>query len=141
MKNVKDWKNQTQREKIIYAINNAKHKENWSSKRLFDDVLTQSDWNATLLTAINQANKNFGGNILIVSSEVNAILRSIMLYNPSNSKTTNGGDLYKSGTIGEFTVFVDVYLPSSILLIVKQDFFTSSNPDGVVVLVNGVYNV
>jgi len=49
---------------------------------------------------------------------------------------------YKSGiltTLYEtFTIMIDAYLPTPIVLIVKDDFFTSSNPDCVVILIDNL---
>lgn len=148
MKTAKEWKAekdlsplQERRQRISDAINKSIRLSKWSY-RMSASNCTQNDWNSTLMTAINMANKEFGGSTLIASSEVNAILSEMILFEPIKTGAIEmGADFYVSGTIGSFIVFVDPYLPASFLLIVKDDFFTTDNPECAVIKIDDIPSV
>ena len=146
MKTAKEWKAdkdlsplKARRQRIVDAINKSIRLSKWSYKVTSADF-TQNDWNSTLMTAINFANKDFGGTTIIASSEVNAIISGMILFEPIRTDTISmGADFYISGTLAsKFTVFVDPYLPAPILLVVKDDFFTADNPDCAVIKVDDI---
>lgn len=146
MKTAKEWKAdkdlaplKERRQRISDAISKSIRLSKWSYK-VTSANCTQNDWNSTLMTAINCANKDFGGSTIIASSEVNAILSGMIMFEPIRTDTvTMGADFYISGTLmSKFTVFVDPYLPAQILLVVKDDFFIAENPDCAVIKIDDI---
>lgn len=146
MKKIKEWKSEkdikesreidkAQRQKIINAINNAKITRRWSYTPGAD--YSQNQWNQTLAQKIFEVNKEFGGHALICSSEISSILMDSYMFVPDSGVMT-----YSSfnllGMFGEFFLFVDMYLPARILIIIKSDFFISNNLECAVIYVDGL---
>lgn len=140
IKNIHEWKSDKDgqkttdsRIKVVVAMNEAVKKFRWDHKD------GSQDWNQTLMTIINMANQEFNGTGILCSCEVNAIISSLMYFEPSSdAQPTNLGDFYISGTLNQFVVTVDPYLPAPILLIIKNDFFTAENPECVIILVDNL---
>lgn len=147
MKKVREWKyykeevekteaTKDRRAKIFKAINKTNRVFKWDYSMGGSDC-TQNDWNQTLVTMINQANKDFGGTALIVSSEVGVIIEDFIYFEHISDKI-NDISFYKFGTLNKLLVYLDPYLPGPILLIIKDDFFTSDDPDCVVIKIDGI---
>ncbi|MEK6829060.1 MAG: hypothetical protein AABY15_02955 [Nanoarchaeota archaeon] len=123
--------------KLVDAINHSKRLFRWSYKPIGDSQL-QHDWIQTLLTKINEANKDFEGTIIMASNEINAILGDIEFFEfAQSSESQIVTSVYKTGVLAEkFTVYADAYLPATHLLIAKDDFFTSDSPECAVIYVS-----
>ena len=148
MKKVREWKyyqdvaketeiTKARREKIISAMSKTNRRFRWDYKGMGDVAYKQNDWNQTLMAMINQANKDFGGNALVASAEVAAIIEDFIYFQPI-SDTITDISFYKTGTLNGMIVYTDPYLPAPVLLIIKDDFFTSDNPDCVVIMIDGI---
>lgn len=127
------------RQKIIKAINKSILKHRWNCK---SEAGSQLDWNQTLVSKINEANKYFEGSTIICSSEIFAIICSLEYFEPRQSEGSNdticmGGVLKTSS--GALNVIVDVFLPSPFLLIVREDFFSSDKLDCVIIYVDNIF--
>lgn len=148
---VKEWKSEREkaeseefekarRKKIIDAINSAKIRHRWDYSGLRDSSVlfgTQNDWNKTLVSKILEVNKEFGGNGVICSSEVSAILMDSIHFTPGDNMITTESFNFL-GMLDYLPLFVDIFLPSSFLLIIRGDFFTSEHPECAVIYVDGI---
>jgi len=151
MKKVKEWKThqddakenevtKARREKTINAMSKTSRRFRWDySMRIGEH--TQNDWNQTLMTMINMANKDFGGTALIVSHEAAVIIEDFVFFEHAVDTITDIS-FYKFGTLNGMIVYTDPYLPAPVILIIKDDFFISDNPDCVVIIIDGlpIYN-
>jgi hypothetical protein len=147
MKKVKEWKHhqdeaketevtKARREKIINAMSKTNKRFRWDySMRIGEH--TQNDWNQTLMTMINMANKDFGGTALIVSHEAAVIIEDFVFFEHAVDTITDIS-FYKFGTLNGMIVYTDPYLPAPVILIIKDDFFISDNPDCVVIMIDGL---
>lgn len=154
MQKVNEWKSEKDeleklalmkgsRERITKAINNAKVKLTWSYAPEWTGAFTQMDWNYTLLSKINEANKGFEGRNIICSSEVVAVLQDMVYFENTMEEIITelkvAPGMYYAGTLASrYHVTIDPYLPEQYLLIVKDDFWTSSNPECVLVIVTNI---
>ena len=147
MKKVKEWKFESdrnehsklfksQRERIVNAINSAKISRRWSYDAV-GDSMSQHQWNQTLISKIFIVNAEFGGHAIICSSEISVILEdSIIFFQDSSLLNSSGFNFI--GMLDSLKLYVDSYLPSRILLLIKNDFFTSTNPECAVIYVDGI---
>jgi len=146
MKKIKEWKYCQESDEIkslkdrAAKIGKATKKTNkiftWDYK-MGGGEYTQNDWNQTLMTVINQANKDFGGTALIASSVAGVIIESLLFFEYIADGITNK-HFYKFGTLNNMLVYIDAYMPDTTILIVKDDFFTSDDPDCVAIRIEGV---
>lgn len=145
MKKIKEWKYYKEEiekiksfaKKLTSAANKTNKRFRWNYKGIGDVECAQNDWNQTLMTVINQANKDFGGTGLIVSNEAAVIIEDLAFFDYIIDTTANAS-FYKFGTLNGMIVYKDSYLPAHIILIIKDDFFTSDNPDCVVIIIDGL---
>ena len=148
---VKEWKSEREkaeseefekarRKKIIDAINGAKIVHHWNYAELATNPVmfgTQNDWNKTLVSKVLEVNKEFGGNGVICSSEVSAILMDSINFTPGDNMITTESFNFL-GMLDYLPLFVDVFLPSPFLLIIRGDFFISEHPECAVIYVDGI---
>ena len=129
------------RKKVIDAINQSSKRHRWdyaggNNKK----GATRKDWNQTLLTLINFANKDFGGNAMIVSCEILAIMDDLEFFTVASDGGRNSG-FYKAGILGNLTIYVDAFLPAPIAIIINDDFFINDNPECVVIYVDNIHSI
>lgn len=147
MKKIKEWKSErlnnefielekAQREKIVVAINNAKIKHRWSYVPT-EKFYAQNQWNQTLIQKIFSVSDEFGGNGLICSCEISAILMDSSVFFPDSTPMTSSSFNFL-GMLGSLSLFLDTYMPAIILIIIKSDFFTSSNPECAIIYVDNL---
>ena len=146
MKKITDWKlekdeqdfKSSTRAKIKKAINSATIIGKWSYKPGVD-FYSQNQWNLTLLEKIKEVNETFKGQALICSPEALAVLEDNALFDLSiSSDDVIKNEIRMSGVIDGFFVFVDYYISAKILIIVRNDFFTSENPDCAVIFIENL---
>jgi len=146
MKKVREWKYCQESDNIkpirdrASKIGKATKKTNkifsWNYK-MGGGEYTQNDWNQTLMTVINQANKDFGGTALIASSVAGVIIEDLLFFEYISDGIVDK-NFYKFGTFNNMLVYIDSYMPDTVILIIKDDFFTSDDPDCVVIRIDGV---
>ena len=128
------------RKRVLDAINSATIRHRWNYAEMANNPTlfgTQNDWNQTLIAKINEVNKEFGGTDIICSSEISCILMDSYFFEPSNNLITTD-EFNFMGLLGSLFLYVDIFLPASILIIVRKDFFTSEHPECAVIYVYGI---
>lgn len=144
IKKIKEWINnnhsENKKQRILAIIHASIRRYSWSYTPSTEYVGAQIMWNQTLMTKIIEANAHFNGNTIIASAEINAILEDLHHYCPVvNGDNKFNLDFHHMATLlNRFNVYVDPYLPSQVLLIVHEDFFTAENPDGVIITVGNI---
>lgn len=149
MKKIQDWKEEKEskefmdsvRTRMYDSMKNSIVRDRWDYKRA-DGYQNQLIWNQTLLQKIKEVNKKFGGSLIITSPEIACILEDnpsfTHIENDVNYEVKENNTFYTMGSIEGFLVIIDCYLAARVLLIIKDDFFTTANPECAVIMIDNL---
>lgn len=127
MKKLQELKKHTKR--MANAINdNNTEKTNWDyegyKNTQHSGIENQIDWIQTLVSKINEVSLDKEYNCIICSSEVESIIEKLMFFNLTEQYLPNAEIFKKIGNIAnKHFVYVDVYLPAHIILLVNENKF------------------
>jgi hypothetical protein len=127
------------REQIRKAVNSAQVVKRWdyTGHRQIEGESFQSDWNQTLISLVNQVAKEIDADTIITSPEVNAILSDSQFYTPIED-VASVHTFFRAAKLSKYTVYVECYLPASLLIVCRDDIFTSEHPVCGVIYVDNI---
>ncbi len=127
------------RSRIINSIKNCKNTISWDyHSNIEKNSISQKEWICTFVLKIKEAslNNTSGYDCIYCSAEVGAILRDLVFFKEKEELKEFGGELYRiisgdnsigEGILeignlgGEFSIYLDNYLPAPICLLIKKD--------------------